>query len=73
MDWYYYLHTNGSIISKHPCVVKSDPEYFNSPFVKKVYHIKSLVDFKNMLDECARLGAKPEEIAELRRLYANTK
>ena len=34
--WYFYLHTNGDVIGKNPACVESDPEYFNSPFVKAV-------------------------------------
>jgi len=37
--WYYYLHTNGDLISKSPTTIASDPEYFNSPFVKKVWKL----------------------------------
>ena len=36
--WYYYLHTNGSIIGKNPAVVNKG--YFDSPFVTKVWYVK---------------------------------
>ena len=36
---YYYLHINGDLISKPPIVVDTDPQYFDSPFVKKVWKI----------------------------------
>lgn len=37
-DGYYYLHTNGNLIFK-PAIVVDDPEYFDSPFVKKVWRV----------------------------------
>ena len=37
MKHYYYLHTNGNLIHKPASVVDSDPEYFNSTFVKKFW------------------------------------
>ncbi len=37
--WYYYLHENGDLIGKNPAVVDADPEYFNSPFVKRFWKI----------------------------------
>lgn len=39
MKGYYYLHTNGDLIWKPAIVVDSDPGYFDSPFVKKVWRI----------------------------------
>lgn len=41
MKWYYYLHTDGNIIGKNPCVVDSDPMYFDSSFVKKYWCINT--------------------------------
>ena len=37
MTGYYYLHTNGDLIYKPAIVVDSDPQYFDSPFVKKLW------------------------------------
>jgi len=48
---YYYKHTNGKIIWKPRIVVDSDSEYFNSPFVVKVWDVKTEEDFTDMLDE----------------------
>ena len=38
-EWYFYLHSNGSVIGKNPVVVDSDKEYFNSDFVKKTWKV----------------------------------
>jgi len=35
----YYLHENGKLIFKPAIVFASEPEYFNSPFVKHVWLI----------------------------------
>jgi len=37
MRWYYYLHTNGSLIGKNPYVADSDSFYCDSPFVVKFW------------------------------------
>ena len=37
--WYYYLHTNGDLISKNPAVVDADPAYFYSPFVRRTWRV----------------------------------
>lgn len=36
---YYYLHTNGELIYKPAVVVESDPQYFDSDFVKRFWPI----------------------------------
>lgn len=46
---YYYLHTNGSVIYKPPIVVCE--EFFDSPFVKKVWCVKNRDDFNMMINE----------------------
>jgi len=46
MDGFYYLHTDGSLIFKPATVIDYDPHYFDSPFVKKVWHI----DLKDRLN-----------------------
>lgn len=65
--WYYYLHTNGDLIGKNPVVVDSDPEYWNSPFVKTVWRV-DLIDrglmWKMILEALAK-GARPERVKEL--------
>lgn len=41
MIGYYYLHTNGSMIYKNAFAVESDPNYFDSDFVKKYWRFNS--------------------------------
>lgn len=71
---YYYLHTNGSLLHKNAFVVESDPQYFDSPFVKKVWKI----DITNRMDvwilviEAGALGANKERIQELANLWKLT-
>lgn len=36
---YYYLHTNGELISKPDSVTQYDLSYFDSPFVQKVWKL----------------------------------
>ncbi len=38
-EFYFYLHANGQLIVKNVRAVEADPEYFNSPFVRKVWKI----------------------------------
>lgn len=64
-EWYYYLHTNGSLIGKNPWVVDSDPQYFDSPFVSRVWHITNQADFDNMIIEARNLGANENSINNL--------
>lgn len=65
--WYYYLHTNGDLISKNPVVVDADPQYFDSPFVKRWWN----VDLQNrgsmwaFILEALASGAKINRIKEL--------
>lgn len=54
---YYYLHTNGSTIWKPSVVVRMDPEYFNSPFVVKVWEINSEESFEKMNAEIKTMKA----------------
>jgi hypothetical protein len=68
MKWYYYLHSETKdLISKNPVVVDSDPDYFDSPFVQKVW----LLDMENRADawtfiiEASALGAKTARIKDL--------
>jgi hypothetical protein len=71
---YYYLHTNGSLIHKNAVVVESDPQYFDSPFVKKVWKI-DITDRKDawlLVIEAGALGANKERIQELAKLWGLT-
>lgn len=64
---YYYLHTNGELIHKPAIVVDSDPEYFVSDFVKKVWKITHQDRGTGyvMLVEAAVHGAKMSRVLEL--------
>jgi len=73
-EWYYYLHTNGDLISKNPIVLNTDPKYFESPFVKKVWKLNmndrgSLWSFA--LEALAN-GAKAERVHQLAILWGLT-
>ena len=65
--WYYYLHKNGDLIGKNPVVVDSDPEYFDSPFVKKVWKINlsDRADAWGLILEALALGARIDRVKEL--------
>jgi hypothetical protein len=65
--WYYYLHSNGSLIGKNPLVVDGDPSYFDSPFVEKFWEIDTADrgDLWKVLLEALALGARIERIKEL--------
>jgi hypothetical protein len=72
-DGYYYLHTNRDLIFK-PAMVITDPSYFDSPFVRKVWPIR-LQDRGTaylMLIDAQAMGAKVERITELRMKWAMT-
>ena len=56
---YYYLHENGQVIWKPSVVVQMDPEYFNSPFVKRVWEIRTQGDMFRFLSDLKELGLKP--------------
>jgi hypothetical protein len=64
---YYYLHTNGDLIGKPPIVVDSDPSYFDSPFVKKVWCIDTTDrnDAWNLLITALANGAQTGRIKKL--------
>jgi len=67
MEWYYYLHTNGDLIGKNPVVVDSDPSYFDSDFVKKVWKIdtEDREDGWRLLLEALALGTRISRVKEL--------
>ena len=74
-NWYYYLHTNGDLISKNPVVVESDPSYFDSPFVKNVWNINlhNRADAWKLCIESLALGAKVDRVKELTDKWELTK
>lgn len=62
---YYYLHTNGQLIPRNPTVVDSDPDYFNSPFVKRFWFVNDRLSSWRMVLEALALGANIERVKEL--------
>ena len=65
---YYYLHTNGDLIYKPGIVMDSDPDYFDSPFVRKVWSI-DLSDrgtCYQLLIDAQAMGVKQDRIDELK-------
>ncbi len=67
MKWYYYLHTNGDLIGKNPVVVDSDPSYFDSDFVQKVWCIETEErgDCWKLVLEALAKGARIDRVKEL--------
>ncbi len=65
--FYYYLHTNGELIGKPPICVESEPSYFDSPFVKRVWEIdlEDRFDVWKLIIEALGLEANIERVKEL--------
>lgn len=67
MITYYYLHTNGDLIHKPASAVDSDPNYFDSDFVRRFWK----VDLRDrgtaylVVLEAAAMGAGKERIDDL--------
>lgn len=59
MITYYYLHINGLLIRKPQIVVDSDPTYFDSPYVQKVWKIDldDKVSIANFIVDAISLSA----------------
>lgn len=55
---YYYLHENDTVIWKPAVVAQIDPEYFNSPFVKKVWTIREEGDLFNLMCDLREMNLK---------------
>jgi hypothetical protein len=74
MRWCYYLHTNGSLIGKNPIVLK-DPDYFDSPFVKKHWIIdtENRAEAWDLVLEAIALGADKDRLRELVEKWGLTK
>lgn len=73
---YYYLHTNGSLISKSAIVVESCGvnDYFNSPFVRKYWVATTDKDVKQIKLEAqtlVKLGSKADRFKMNRELLEN--
>jgi hypothetical protein len=71
----YYLHENGDLIWKNAIVFESDPQYFDSPFVKKVWYIPAepptdspegnITWTMNWLREAYKFGAKADSVHKI--------
>jgi len=57
-----YLHQNGSLIEKSERVYSSDPDYFISPMVMKVWYVTDNTDWKTLLKDAIIKGALPLEV-----------
>ncbi len=67
MNGFYYLHADGNLIYKPEIVVANDDGYFDSPFVKKVWHVDPrdrIVAWKIILEALA-MGCDKERAKEL--------
>lgn len=64
---YYYLHTNGDLIHKPASVVDSDPDYFDSDFVRRWWKVdlKGRESAYLVVLEAAAMGARKDRIAHL--------
>ena len=51
---YYYLHINGQLIYKPAAVVETDPNYFDSMFVRKWWKIDNEDQHSEMIEEVER-------------------
>lgn len=74
MKHYYYLHTNGDLIHKVAAVVDSDPQYFDSPFVRRVWTVdtEKRGDAWNLVIQALALGANKPRIKELQEVWGLT-
>lgn len=54
---YYYLHSeNKKLIFKPRIVVETDPGYFNSPYVLRVWEISNKEDYNKMIEQAKKLS-----------------
>ncbi len=74
MKWYYYLHTNGELISKNPIAYNSS-DFNESPFVKCYWEIdtEDRGDAWKLVIEALARGAKLDKIKELATKWKLTK
>lgn len=64
----FYLHIDGDLIWKNAVCFISDDQYFDSPFVKKVWFVEKNAEkyfYIDMLKEAKKLGAKTKSIIEV--------
>jgi len=64
---YYYLHTNGELIFKPASAVESDPAYFDSDFVRKVWTVDPSDRARAWIicTEALAMGANEARVLEL--------
>jgi hypothetical protein len=75
MDGYYYLHKDTKDLIYKPAIcVDSDPQYFDSPFVQKVWRFDSSdrLDAWTICVEALAMGAKRERVFELKEKWGLT-
>jgi hypothetical protein len=74
MNHYYYLHTNGDLIHKPKIVVDADPDYFDSPFVRKYWQIdtEDRTTAYIFLIDAAAMGARKQRVDELKEKWRIT-
>jgi hypothetical protein len=62
----YYLHENGTIhwVNVH-IFCNMEDEYFDSPFVKKVWYISDYISVALMLREAVKLGANVDDLRRI--------
>ena len=67
MKHYYYLHVNGDLIHKPAMVVESDPDYFDSDMVKRVWQVETedRDDAWRILIEALVSGARVDRVRDL--------
>lgn len=68
INGYYYLHTNGDLIYKTTLAVDSDPNYFDSPFVRKSWpiNLSERATAYTLLLDAEAMGARASRIKELK-------
>lgn len=72
---YYYLHSETKdLICKPAICIDSDPQYFDSPFVQKVWKIDTTERFDawHLCVEALAMGAKKERVFELKKKWGLT-
>ena len=72
--FFFYLHTNGDLIGKNSVVVDTDPKYFDSPFVKKVWEVDldKREDGWKLILEALAFGANISPVKELAKRWELT-
>ena len=74
-EWYYYLHSNRSLIGRNPYVVEQDQDYFDSPFVEHWWQVDRMggkTALLSFLCEAIELGAKVDDVIQLMKQFGIT-